>query len=58
MYHLNSDMDDSPGQSRASEPVRSTRIDEARRKLAAGEYDRPEVIDAVVERLLTSLTEH
>jgi hypothetical protein len=58
MRYLNADMDDCSGQPRTVEPVRSNRIDEARRKLAAGEYDRPEVIDAVVERLLTSLTEH
>ena len=44
-------------QSLQVEPIRANRIAEARRKLAAGEYDRPEIIDTVAERLLSSLIE-
>jgi hypothetical protein len=36
-------------------PVRPERVKEARVKMVTGEYERPEVIDALVELLLGSL---
>jgi hypothetical protein len=44
----------SPGTGESS--IRSERVDAARQRLEAGEYDRPEVIETIVARLMTRIT--
>jgi hypothetical protein len=42
----------------STEPIRRERVVEARQRLVAGDYDRPEVIDMVVDRLLERITDN
>ncbi len=37
-------------------PIRTELVEQVRQRLLAGEYDRPEVVDTVIERLLDSLS--
>jgi hypothetical protein len=36
-------------------PVRNHKVEQARKRISAGDYERPEVIETIITRLLTSI---
>jgi hypothetical protein len=56
MYQPDAHTDGKSQPTRSAEPIRNDRVEEARQKVAAGDYDRPEIISAVVDRIITCIT--
>lgn len=47
--------DDNKYQTESDAPIRDERVRDARRKLEAGEYDRAQVVRAIVDRIIGTL---